>query len=50
MCQTWRLVQFPVFLWTLTQESPNSLPNQPDWKLGPAPNNRAKAWSPSLEA
>lgn len=29
----------------LIQESPTSLPNKPNHKLGPAPKSRAKAWS-----
>lgn len=34
----------------LTQESPNSLPNQPSQKLGPAPQTQTKAWILSVEA
>lgn len=31
-------------LGALIQESPNSLPNKPSHKLGPAPKTRATAW------
>lgn len=45
-----KIAPFTSGLGALTQESPNPLPNKPGYKLGPAPNNCAKAWILSVEA